>query len=83
MTNQFRRYYSDVGPGLGFFNVSIDGSIPQRFTANNNLRLSQRLLWSNTSLGPGRHKLTLMHDDNNLNSLGLDFFRSVTNNIGK
>ena len=71
MANLFRRYYNDIDPDLGFFKVSIDGSTPQR------------LIWSDTSHGPGRHKLTLMHDDTNQTSLGLDFFRSVINNIGK
>ena len=45
--------------------------------------MSQRLLWSNTSLGPGRHNLTLTHDDTAFTVLSLDFFRSVINNIGK
>jgi len=70
-----------MGPDWGFFNVSIDGSTPQRLTAKSNLHLSQQLIWSNTSLGPGRHNITLTHDDNNTTALGLDFFRLVINNV--
>ncbi len=82
MTNLFRRYYGAVGPGYGFFNVSIDGSTPQRLTAGNNTDLYQRLIWSNTSLSPGRHNLTLTHDDTRSGfRLSLDFFRSVINNV--
>ena len=62
MTNLFRRYYSSVGPRYGFFKVSIDDSTPQRLTAYRNDFMSQQLIWSNTSLGPGKHKLTLTHD---------------------
>ena len=82
MTNLFRRYYGDIGPGYGFFNVSIDGSTPQRLTAGNNTYMYQRLLWSNMSLGPGSHNLTLTHDDTRPNkTLNLDFFRFVINNV--
>jgi len=61
--NQFRRYYGSVGPIYSFFNLSIDGSKPQRLNAKSNLYLDQQLIWSNNSLGPGRHTITLTHDD--------------------
>ena len=80
MTNLFCRYYSSVGPNLGFFMVSIDNSTPQRLTAKNDPFMTQQLLWSNTSLGPGKHTVTLTHDDGTGTYFGLDFFRSVTNN---
>ena len=82
MTNLFCRYYGAIGPEYGFFNVSIDGSTPQRLTAENNTDLYQRLIWSNVNLGPGRHNLTLTHDDTRPNkTLNLDFFRFVINNV--
>ena len=77
MTNIFRRYYGSVGATYGAFTVSINGSTPERLNASNRLYLDQRMLWSNTSLGIGRHTVTLTHDDNNTASLSLDFFRSV------
>ena len=82
MTTLFRRYYSSVGPQLGFFKLSIDGSTPQRLTAYRNVFMTQQLIWSNTSLGPGKHNLTLTHDGDDVYSeLHLDFFRSVINNV--
>jgi len=81
MTNWFRRYYSAIGPGFGFFNVSIDSSTPQRLTAKSNSSLSQQLIWSNTSLGLGTHNITLTHDDIGFNVTGLDFFRLVINKV--
>ena len=82
MANLFLRYYGALGPNHGFFNVSIDGSTPQRFSAENDGYLYQRLLWSNVSLSPGRHNLTITHDDpDTLTVLSLDFFRSVINNV--
>src|SRR5258706_3675624 len=78
LTNLFRRYYGSVGPIYGFFNLSIDGSKPQRLNAKSNLYLDQQLIWSNDSLGPGRHTITLTHDDTDPDKeLNLDFFRSV------
>ena len=78
LTNLFCRYYGSVGPIYGFFNLSIDNSKPQRLNAKNNLYLDQQLIWSNTSLGPGRHTITLAHDDTDPDTeLTLDFFRSV------
>jgi hypothetical protein len=81
MTNLFRRYYGVIGPAYGFFKVSIDGSTPQRLRVEREQYLYQQLIWSNTSLSPGRHNLTLMHDDTNTTVFGLDFFRSVINNM--
>ena len=80
MTNLFCRYYSAVGPDLGFFKVSIDNSTPQRLTANRSRSMTQQLLWLNTSLSPGKHTVTLTHDDDTGTYVGLDFFRSVINN---
>src|SRR5258706_5465564 len=60
--NQFRRYYGSVGPIYSFFNLSIDGSKPQRLNAKSNLYLDQHLIGSYNSLGPGRHTITLTHD---------------------
>ena len=79
MTNLFCRYYSDVGLDRGLFKVSIDSSTPQQLTAKRNSTMSQQLLWSNTSLGPGKHIVTLTNDDP-AGLLGLDFFRSVIHN---
>ena len=83
MTNLFCRYYSSVGPRYGFFKVSIDDSAPQRLTAYRDVFMSQQLIWSNTSLGPGKHNLTLTHDGDIgvFCELDLDFFRSVINNV--
>ena len=78
MINLFPRYYSFVGLNAGFFKVSIDNSTPQRLTAKRNSSMTQQLLWSNTSLGPGKHIVTLTNDDP-AGLLGLDFFRSVIN----
>src|SRR5258706_7267237 len=84
MTNLFRRYYGSVGPNFGFFNVSIDGSTPQRLNATSNLSLDQRMLWSSTTLSPGRHNLTLTHDDARPNkTLCLDFLLSVISNVNR
>ena len=81
IANLFRRYYSTLGP-RGGFNVSIDGSTPQRLDpANSNTYLFQRLLWSNVSLSPGRHNITITHDGPLGVVLSLDFFRSVINNV--
>ena len=77
MTHLFRRVYSRLGPGVGSFNVSIDGSPPQNLSGTNPVDLYQRILWSNTSLGPGRHTVTLTNVDDIV--FGLDFFRSVIN----
>ncbi len=81
ITNVFRRYYSSVGATNGVFTVLIDGSTPERLSASSDLYLDQRMLWSNTSLGTGRHTVTLTHDDTNIASLSLDFFRSVINGV--
>ena len=83
MADLFRRYYGILGPEYGFFNVSIDGSTPQRLNARRNVSnlLFQQLLWSNVSLGPGRHNLTITHDGPRLMALSVDFFRSVINDV--
>ena len=82
LNNLFRRYYGSVGPSYGFFNLSIDGSTPQRWNAQSNVYLDQHLIWSNESLGSGRHTLTITHDDTSADKLiSLDFFRSVVNNV--
>ena len=82
MIHLFRRYYGSVGPNFGFFNLSIDDSTPQRLNATSNSSLDQRMLWSSPTLGPGRHNLTLTHDDPGPNkTVSLDFFRSVTSNV--
>jgi len=82
LTNLFRRYYGTVGLTGGSFNLSIDGSTPQRLNTKDNLFLTQQLIWSNTSLSPGRHTITLTRDDTNpAHGLNLDFFRLVTNHV--
>ena len=77
IANVLRRYYGSVGPSYGAFTVTIDGSTPERLNASASLSVDQRMLWSNTSLGTGRHTVTLTHDDSYTASLSLDFFRSV------
>jgi len=78
VTNLFHRCYGIFNPFAGFFNISVDGSVPERLSANNSVTLYQSMLWSNTSLGPGRHTVTLT----NVGPLfSLDFFRSVTNEV--
>jgi len=76
VTNLFRRCYGVFDRASGLFNVSVDGSAPQVLSANSNVVLYQRVLWSNTSLGPGRHTVTLTNIDGKY--LQVDFFRSVT-----
>ena len=77
MTNLYSRYYGYLCSHCGFFTVSINGSTLQRLNAPRDPYLSQQMIWSNTSLGPGRHTITLTHDDDNRSFLFLDFFRSV------
>jgi len=73
MTNLLRRCYGMITPrNAYFFTVSIDGSTPQQFSGENNVLLVQKLLWSNTTLGPGRHTLNLTLVDK---EIYLDFFR--------
>ena len=81
ITNPIRRYYARNGPDLAVFNVSIDGSTPMRVNATSKFSVNQRLLWSNTSLGAGRHTITLTHDDANGTWFALDFFRLVTSEM--
>jgi len=81
MTNLFRRCYGVLDPLSGFFNVSVDGSVPQRLSAKNSVGLYQSMLWSNTSLGPGRHTVTITNVDESLQQFQLDFFRSVTDDV--
>ena len=77
--NLFFRYYSTVDAFSGFYTVSIDGSEPERLNAKNYRgSLNQRMLWSKVALTPGRHTLTIKHDDPIGSFMGLDFFRSVT-----
>ena len=81
MVNLFRRYYGTQAPEYGFFTISIDGSKPERLSAKSNITQGQRMLWSNTDLSPGRHNLTLTHDDANGTTVSLDFFRSVPSQV--
>lgn len=76
-----RRYYSRNGPDLAVFTVSIDGSAPQRVNATSRLGVNQSMLWSNKSLGVGKHNVTFTHDDENGKYFGLDFFRLVTSDV--
>ena len=78
-----RRYYSQLGPNVGFFNVSINGSPPQQFSGLSDVNLYQQVLWSNTSLGPGRHTVTLTSTSDSGGSFGLDFFRSVISEVSR
>jgi len=81
VTNLFRRCYGILSPLSGFFNVSVDGSVPQQFSANNGVTLYQSVLWANTSLSPGSHTVTLTNVGGNFDVLQLDFFRSVTDGV--
>ena len=82
-SNLFLRYYSSVAPWYGFYTVSIDGSEPERLNAKTDGGfLTQQMLWSKTSLTPGRHTFTLKQDDRSGDFTGLDFFRLVTWNKG-
>ena len=81
ITELSRRYYSRNGPDLAAFTVSIDGSTPQRVNATSKLGVNQSMLWSNSSLGIGRHNITFTHDDINGKYFGLDFLRLVTNEV--
>ena len=77
-TNLSHRHYGSLCHYCGSFEVSIDGTTPQRVSASSlrpSLRLEQRMIWSNTSLDPGRHTVTLTHDGNYGSFLSLDFFR--------
>ena len=78
MTNLLHRYYGRLCNGCASFKVSIDGSTPQRLNVNASGvlgELNQRMIWSNTNLDPGRHTVTLTHDDLPVTNLSLDFFR--------
>ncbi len=81
MADLFRRYYGSQGPDYGFFTISIDGSRPERLSAKSNITQGQRMLWSNADLSPGRHNVTLTHDDANSTTVSLDFFRSVPSEV--
>ena len=78
ITEPLRRYYARNGPDLAVFTVSIDGSTPKRVNATSKFGVNQRLLWSNTDLGAGRHTVALTHDDANGAFFAVDFFRLVT-----
>ena len=81
VANLSHRYYGVFDHDSGFFNVSVDGSAPQRLLrAENSAGLYQSMLWSNTSLGPGRHTITLTNVED-FRRLGLDFFGSVTDDV--
>src|SRR5258706_897332 len=63
------RYYGRICFVCGPFKVSIDGSIPQRLNTNAERAyepLNQWMVWSNTSLDPGRHTVNITSDNNNL-----------------
>ncbi|SRR5258706_404250 len=87
MTNLLHRYYGRFCPNCGYIKVSIDGSTPQRLNTRSSWDferltnessplggLNQRMIWSNTSLDPGRHTVNITSDDIG-NFLYLDFFR--------
>jgi hypothetical protein len=76
------RYYADLDSSHGYYTVSIDGSEPERLSGKNDGgQLTQLMLWSKTDLRPGRHNLTLKHDDIGGTYMSLDYFRSVTNEM--
>ena len=80
--NLFLRYYSDLQLFNGWYTVSIDGSQPELLNGENvGGQLSQQMLWSKANLTPGRHTVTLRHNDANGKSMNLDFFRSVTSEV--
>ena len=81
ITELLRRYYARNGPDLAAFTVSIDGSTPQRVNATSKVGVNQSMLWSNSSLGVGKHNVTFTHDDINGRYFGLDFFRLVTDEV--
>lgn len=82
MANLFSRYYGSFGPSTGAFTVSVDGSTPERLNGKGDLYLDQRMLWSNASLGPGRHTVTLTNDDAAPDTkFSLDFFRLVVSSV--
>ena len=75
--NLYCRYYARSGPQCDFFTVSIDGLTPRRLNASGDWNLNQQMIWSNENLGPGRHTVTLTHDDDRGLMLSLDFLRTV------
>lgn len=76
-TNLFRRYYGRRCDHCGHFSVSVDGSPPQWPWESTKWTLNQQMLWSNTTLGPGRHTVNITHDDSKDMMISLDFFRLV------
>ena len=78
MTGFAYRYYSDVGSSHAALTASIDGSPPERatgYTSNKPSGLTRQLIWSNTSLTPGTHTLTLAHAGEQGQDLTVDYFR--------
>jgi len=75
MTNLLCRCYGPIGPTGSSFTVSIDGSTPRPFSGKNIVVLVQKLLWSDTALGPGKHTVTLTLDDDITDTFYLDFCR--------
>jgi hypothetical protein len=80
ISNLFDRYYGSLGlsASSASFTVTIDGSKPQRIDGKlANGEMDQQMIWSNTSLGPGNHNLTITHEDVRGTTLSLDFLRLV------
>jgi len=81
MTNPSHRYYGHFCSTCLSFNVSIDNSTPQQLHAASPTELKQQMIWSITSLDPGRHTVNITLDrfdhDSKLygSDLYLDFFR--------
>ena len=79
MTNLPHRIYGHMHRPAGLVRVSIDGSTPRPLDYSRTLHdddLVQRMIWSSTSLDPGRHTLNITYDEANIYvGVYLDFFR--------
>ena len=77
------RFYGHMCASCGSFTVSIDGLTPQRLNSmgSHPYYLVQRMVWSNTSLDPGRHTLNVTNDEDNGSGVYLDFFRQVIDGV--
>ena len=70
-------YYASVNTPGAFYNVSIDGSNPERLSCANPTQFTQQMLWSKIGLTPGQHTFTLTQDDDEGKYINLNYFRCV------